>query len=121
MSDLDELVAEIPRGDGRALRIRRCTYRGSRPYVDARDWYRNDSTGELLPGKGVTFRERELPEVIRALIQIEKATRGDAPARSSARQQRTTPDNSGQVDRHRGGVATPTATDADLAEDERLF
>jgi hypothetical protein len=76
MADLDETIAEIDRGRRGKLRIRRCTFKGSDPYLDVRHfWPDEDADGELKPGKGVTVKMTELSAVIAALTAVDVAAR----------------------------------------------
>jgi hypothetical protein len=67
--DDGELLAELPRCDGReALRVTLKTYEGH-PFVALRVWARDDHTGSWWPvrGKGCTVRLKEAARVIAAL------------------------------------------------------
>lgn len=65
--DLDQLIAEISRGERGVLCIRRCTRRGSPPYVDIRHYAPDALTGELGRAHGIELRESEVADLIRAL------------------------------------------------------
>ena len=83
--DDGELLAELPRCDGReALRVTLKSFEGH-PYIALRLWARDDRTGAWWPvrGKGCSIRMREAGRVAEAL---EKALATAAPAAAAPRQ-----------------------------------
>lgn len=92
-SDLEHVVAEIPRPDGGALRIVRKTYNGSAPFTQLARLFRDEQSGELRFTRSVvTVRDADLPAVVDALQRI--ARKLGAPAterRTPAHRQPTLP------------------------------
>ena len=88
MTDLDEPIATIGRGERGEIRIARKTYNGSPPYVDVRSWYYDEHTGDLRPGKGVTLRMGELREVAHALQGVAGGDERRRPAHRAQRDER---------------------------------
>jgi hypothetical protein len=115
VTDVDELVATIPRGARGELRIRRRTYRGSPPFVDVRHYFPGDNA--LLPGRGITLRVGELRRVIEALAKVAP------PAESSAAPKPARPHAPGQrsVAAAQHGEPFTSAEQKALEEDEALF
>jgi len=66
----DVVLAEFQKNKRETVRIRKTQYRGV-DLIDVRGWYQE---GEALkPGKGLSIRIEQLPELRRALSQAEKA------------------------------------------------
>lgn len=79
MSDMEHVVAEVPRPDGGALRVIRKTYNGSAPFTQLCRLYRDEQTDELRYTKNnVTIRDADLRTVIDALTRIDRKI-GQAP------------------------------------------
>ncbi len=47
------ILCELPKPGGKIMRATITTYKGSRPFLDLREWYANGA-GEFKPGKGCT-------------------------------------------------------------------
>ncbi|MGC4094916.1 MAG: PC4/YdbC family ssDNA-binding protein [Polyangiaceae bacterium] len=84
MSDSEQVVATIDRGEHGQLRVARKSFRGSALYTDLR-LYTRGPDGKLYPTqKGVTIRDGELSDVLHALERIQDKAFG-ATARSGCK------------------------------------
>jgi hypothetical protein len=70
VENADVVLAEFQKNKRETVRIRRTQYRGVE-LIDVRGWYQEGE--ELKPGKGLSIRVEQLPELRRALSQAEKA------------------------------------------------
>ncbi|MFK7985976.1 MAG: transcriptional coactivator p15/PC4 family protein [Sandaracinaceae bacterium] len=66
--DVSETLLALPRGAQAELRVQVRRYKGSRPFLDIRRWER-DGTGLKPTRQGVTFRMREVTQVLGAISQ----------------------------------------------------
>ena len=59
----------IERGPGKEIRVSRDTYKG-RTYNSIKEWYTDGDSGELRPGRGVTFTYEDIDEMIEGLTEL---------------------------------------------------
>lgn len=64
--DVSETLLSLPRGAQAELRVQVRRYKGSRPFLDVRRWER-DGEGLKPTRQGVTFRMREVTQVLGAI------------------------------------------------------
>lgn len=76
-TDADEgvLLGEFKKNSRETVRVRRTTYRGV-PLVDVRAWYLDGDT--LKPGKGLSLRLEQLPELRKTLQAAERQVKAEA-------------------------------------------
>jgi hypothetical protein len=117
MADAQDFVLlELARGESDVLRITRRSYEG-KPFTDARIYFRKD--GELFPTrKGLSIRDRELPQVLAALQRVANKLGTQPPGQQTRQlQQRELPGARRQPqDDHVGQVS-----DEELRDAEELF
>lgn len=62
------LLCELPKPGGKRVRATIATYKGSRPFLDLREWY-SDGAGDWKAGKGCTVPLDRVAELHVALGQ----------------------------------------------------
>jgi len=60
----------IERGPEKEIRVSRDTYKG-RTYNSIREWYTDKESGELRPGRGVTFTYEDIDDLTDGLTQLQ--------------------------------------------------
>lgn len=83
--DAEIRLTVIPRGESGELKVSIRAYKG-RSYVDIRHWFTDKETGIMKPGRGVTVRVRELPQVLSALDAASERIRDDGMVRTHPRE-----------------------------------
>lgn len=63
----EKRLLTLKRSDNDELRIAIKTWKGN-TFIDSRNYYRNRD-GEMLPGKGITYKKREIEAIISALTE----------------------------------------------------
>lgn len=73
MSELDELVFELPRGRRGALQLRRRTENGGPGFLTLAHWYPDPDTDELKPTRGVNLSPSEAAAMGAALTAYSRS------------------------------------------------
>ena len=65
---MKDVLCELQKSGGKIMRATIATYKGSRPFLDLREWYQ-DAGGEWKAGKGCTVPLDRIAELHGALEQ----------------------------------------------------
>lgn len=78
--DVSETLLTLGRGDDAEVRVSWRRYKGSSPFLDIRRWEREPtSSGGMHPTRqGVTIRARELPRLLRVVVEVARRAVGPA-------------------------------------------
>jgi len=68
--DFNVVIKDIKRDNG-ALRVSHDCYKG-REYCSLRVWYTDKDSGELKPGKGVSFHYEEIDDIVEGLQALKE-------------------------------------------------
>ena len=125
--DVSETLLTLARGDDAEVRVSWRRYKGSSPFLDIRRWEREPGRGRGRGGaegggmhatrQGVTIRARELPRLLRVVVEVARWAGGGEHADRVA-EDRVAEDRVAEGRVAEGRVAEGRVAEETAAEDE---